>query len=203
MRNFKEFIKVGNNVVFIPSYYNNWDWDVEPQVVTISYRPYYTDGRPDPQPKDYDVDCYVEISEAIDGESQISLSELYPIIPAKEKKNVLWQDERCKLVGEVGDCDDDFKVIIRENGEWSVVEGDYIDEERTISELSFDELKELRKQICGGSIFLSDYCNDLGIYADDVCDYYDEFWSYLVDKYGEENAEAHDNANEFANYFFN
>lgn len=198
MRNFKDFIVEGNKVAFIPN--EAYHWSVEPCVVTVEYRPYYTDGTPDPTPEEYDGRCMVECYPAVDDDYQLSLDCLYPIKMLGEPVSVIVGTERLEKVGEVEGTD---YSLIKSGDTTRVLDFTEFDEERTIEELDFEELKDLRRQICGGSIYISDYCNSLGVAPDDVCGYYDEFWDYLVDKYGYENAQSHDNANEFANYFFN
>lgn len=197
MEDYKSFIKAGEKVIHIPTemFSDNWYYDAE--VVTIGkYRPYYTDGTPDPKPDEYDESCYVEIEGYTSwGESQISLGSLHEIF--KEEKNVLYAGENVKLYGY--DADKLYAVIIVEEN-YKVVDADDVQEIRSIYDLNQEELIELRQEICGGSIYTSDYINSLGIEADVACDFYDEFWRYLCEEYGEENAEEHDTPQEFAYY---
>lgn len=67
-----------------------------------------------------------------------------------------------------------------------------------ISDLTFDELKELRKQICVGSIYLSDYANSFGVDTEYLSSLCEDYLSYLCDEYGEDGADAHDTSEEFA-----
>lgn len=198
MRNFKEFIYEGSQVAFIPN--GVYHWSVEPCVVTVEYRPYYTDGTPDPDPEMYDGRCMVECYPAVDDDYQISLDCLYKITMLDEPVYVIVGTKRMKKVGEVDGTD---YSVIKDGDATRVLDFSEFDEERSLYELSFDELKELRNQICGGSLYISDYENNLGVCPEDLCDYYEEFWDYLCDKYGEDNAELHDTNAEFANYFYN
>lgn len=67
--------------------------------------------------------------------------------------------------------------------------------------LSIEELKKLRRQICGGSMYISDYNNTLGVFNETAYDYYEGFWEYLCEEYGD-SAEEHDTQEEFAEYCY-
>lgn len=199
---YKDFIKAGNKVAFIPTYdrFFGWSWDVEPKVVTIGeYRPYYTDGSADPKPEEYDELCRVEIVEDVAGESQISLSELFAIIPMTEETYAIWGTDCCKIVGRV-DAEDEDYFVLDHDGEWKIVAEDDFDIERDIFDLSRDELVRLRKQICVCSMFVSDYINSFGVNPDALCNLCEDYWSYLCDEFGEDEADAHDTPEEFANF---
>lgn len=75
-----------------------------------------------------------------------------------------------------------------------------IEEDVDPAMLTFDECKELWSEICRGSDFYCDYRNSLGVFENTAFDYYEGFWEYLVDVYGEENAYEKDTAEEFAEY---
>lgn len=199
---YKDYIKPGQRVAFIPSSYDTfygWDWDVDPQVVTIgAFRPYYTDGTPDPTPEQYDADCQVEIEEDIHGESQIKLEELFAIELSEKQVYGIWGTERCRIVGKV-DCEIGKYYVLEDGDEWKVVESDNFEEEREISELSFDELCKLRKEISLGSIYLSDYQNSFGVYAETLSSYAEGYEESLYEEYGED-WESHDTPEEFANF---
>ena len=49
-------------------------------------------------------------------------------------------------------------------------------------ELTFEDVVELRKQICFGSMFISDYENDLGVDKYQVCNFFDGYFDFLVDE---------------------
>lgn len=68
---------------------------------------------------------------------------------------------------------------------------------RHVWELSYDEMKNLRSQICVGSIYVKDYINDLGCPAKEVCDYSDGYCEWL-----DENETLTDDAENFADYCF-
>lgn len=214
---YKDFIKPNERVVYIADLSQiGWWCEVENCIVKIGeYSPYYTDGSADPTPEEYNEYCYVEAypESEIVGESQFRLADLHPIQKTDKEISILYGTERGKLIGKVleeeyvvyGDClkrewNESEYSVIEIDGEWKVVESEDIMEERCIYNLSEDELKKLRTEIRGGSIYTTDYKNSLGVHPDVVCDAYDDFWSSLEDEYGYENAEEHDTPEEFA-YF--
>lgn len=177
---YKEFIKPGNKVVYLPeNYISGWFNETLPQVVTIGeFRPYYTDGTPDPTPDEYDETCYVEIEEDINGDSQIPLRKLYPIIPEKDERYVIVDGKSCRMIGFV-DCDDEDYSVVDFEEEERVVDITEWQEMRSISDLSFDELIGLRKEICIGSIYLADYKNSYGIDENECCGEAEAFAEYI------------------------
>lgn len=78
------------------------------------------------------------------------------------------------------------------------------EKERHISDLTEDELKQLRKEICVGSIYLSDYYNSFNIDESELCDICDAYLEYLgMDDEGNwlpDNQHIPDTPEEFANY---
>lgn len=87
------------------------------------------------------------------------------------------------------------------NGKLIVTTLDKVEPNRDPSELTFDELENLWKEIRRGSIYTSDYRNFQGVYEGIACDCYEGFWASLVDEYKEETeAEKHDTPEEFADY---
>ena len=67
--------------------------------------------------------------------------------------------------------------------------------------LSEEQLKKLRREICGGSLFFDDYKNSLGVFQNVALVYWEGFWEYLREEYvDEEIAEKHDTPEEFAEY---
>ena len=222
---YKDFIKSGERVVYmLPEHEWRWNhplvWDdIENFIVKIGeYSPYYTDGDlSDPTPEEYNEYCWVEAypEEKKVDEYQFRLADLHPIQKTDEEISVIYDCKKWKLVGNVLSqewstnkngfmvCsweENGYAVLENPDGEWKVVSEDDFAIERDISDLSNEELQELRKEFCGGSIYISDYGNSFGIDPDYLCDLYDDFWSYLCDNFGEENAEEHDTPEEFA-YF--
>lgn len=198
---YKDFIKAGNKVAFIPSYesFYGWSLDVDPQVVTIGEYPvYFTDGTPDPTPEEFLPCCCVEIEENIHGEAQIELAELFGIELWEKEVYAIWGVSRCRVVGKVdydyGDC-----YILEHDSEWRIVDKECFEFERNISDLSFDELCELRKEISLGSMYLTDYENSFGIDVDTLSSYSEGYEESLYEEYGED-WENHDTPEEFANY---
>ena len=63
------------------------DYSDEPQVVTLAgYRPYYTDGTPDPKNDEVNELCYIETNEYVRDECQLSLNYLFEREEAEEKE---------------------------------------------------------------------------------------------------------------------
>ena len=194
---YKDFIKEGEKVIHIPEVMGSDLWWYDPEVVTIGkYRPYFTDGRPDPSPDEYDETCQVEIEEATSwGEAQLSLESLRPII--KEEREVLYNLNVCKLIGY--DEDKEYAVV-DVDGNLEVCESSDIEEIRNIEELSYEELKKLREQICLGSIYLSDYYNNLGVPVEEVSGCAEEYEMALSEQFGLE-WQDYDTPTQFAEYF--
>lgn len=167
---YKDFIKPGNKVIFYPKSFD-WDWSVEQQIVTIGeYRPYFRDGSPDPTPEQYDDSCYVEIVEHIADEKQIRLEDLFPIEPIC--KQVVFDG---KLVEQIGKNDELEKAVLLYGDDWLCVDGDTIDEYRTVYQLDREELHQLFNGCCIGSMYTTDYRNELGIPADEAMAEIEEF----------------------------
>ena len=71
------------------------------------------------------------------------------------------------------------------------------EKEVDITDLSKQELIELRSQICVGSIYLSDYENELGVNEEQVCDACEGYDNWLYEDGWKDNGEA------FAYYIMN
>ena len=67
---------------------SDWDWYWnKPQVVTLAgYRPYYTDGTPDPKNDEVNEWCYIETNEYVRDECQLSLKYLFELEEAEEEE---------------------------------------------------------------------------------------------------------------------
>lgn len=193
---YKDFIKPGEKVIHFPEDIDYNLWMYGPEVVTIGkYRPYYTDGSADPKPEEYNEWCWVEVEKETSwGGSQLCLCSLRPII--KEKKEVVYNSKVCKLIGY--DEEKDFAVIETDE-KLRVVYADEVDEIRHVPDLSRRELQELRKQISVGSIYLSDYCNTLGVPREEASNYAEGYLDYLREEYGED-WESHDTPEMFDYY---
>lgn len=70
---------------------------------------------------------------------------------------------------------------------------------RRMWDLSYDELLALYGQIRIGSIYGSDYFNDLGVTGDEVCEYAESYLEWL-DMKADEGEPEEDNAENFADY---
>ena len=207
---YKDYIKAGNKVLHVP-YEHSWWCGYKPEVVTIGeYRPYYTDGEmADPSPDEYEGCCQVEVCDTRYDERQIRLDRLFPIEQKEDK--VLYDGKVYEVYGYAQGCsvfecyadEDDMTAycILKEGDELRVVDEDDVCSPRTIEDLSHDELMTLWGDIVRGSNYTDDYRNSVDVPDDEACDIYEDFWCYLVDEYGEDNAAGHDTAKEFADYF--
>ena len=105
--------------------------------------------------------------------------------------------ESCQVIGY-----DQAKeyYVIEYDGETIVRSSCQIQIERDIEDLTFDELKELRGQICVGSLYLSDYQNEFGVAPKVVLDYSDGYIEDLYQTFNEDVGSEHETAEAFANY---
>lgn len=182
---YKDFIKAGNKAIYKPwhSMYFCWDSDEDAQLVTIGqYRPYYTNGNPDPTPDEYDEICRVEVEEATQGgDKQLELGTLFPFVDDVE--TLLCNGEVRKSIGHDEDCE---YYVIETDGDLKVVDSDCIEERRCMEDLTRAELMALRKQVRLGSLHFSDYHNSLGIPINEASDIMDEYgesinWDFSQD----------------------
>lgn len=206
---YKDYIKAGNKVLYVPYNGNWWDayWaEVKPMVVTIGeYRPYYTDGTPDPTPDEYEGCCLVEVEEPLE-ECQLRLDRLFPI--EQKEDSVLYEGKVYDVYGYAtgsGDCDYDNGTpycILKDGDELRVVEEDDVHSPRTIDELSHDELMKLWGDICRGSMFTDDYRNTVDVPDGVAMQAWEDFYNELYEEYGEDGADEHDTAQEFADCYY-
>lgn len=202
MENYKNFIKEGNKCVHVPeeNYTISNGWFYDPEILTISeFRPYYTDGRKDPTPEEYDETCMVECEGSQFDELQFPLGALYEIVPTQEETYVIYNDKVCKVIGYA----DDEQYVVVECGGDIVVDYSYnCPLDRDIYDLDEDELKDLRGQICVGSIYYSDYRNEYGVDPRlllSVCDDYLE-WLYEFPEVNDDNWHIYDTPQAFADF---
>lgn len=138
----------------------------------------------------------------------------------KVRRKVLWSDsgygyvdewKRAILVenprDEYGRFTNDFQYeshtfvkLKDEKGTIFTATLDEIEEDVDPAMLSFDDCKKLWREICKGSLYYSDYRNSLGVFEETAYNYYEGYWEYLVEEYGEEKADEKDTAEEFAYY---
>lgn len=200
---YNDFIKPGVEAVYIQREDARlWYYDPIVCVVKIGpHRPYYTDGSPDPRPDDILDWCHVE-AYPVDSdcrESQFRVSDLHPIQPDEERTEALHCGRCCRVIGRVleeddfGDWVETDYFVIEEDGK-KVVTDDIVIRRRR-EDLSREELVQLRGEICLGSLYLSDYCNTLGIAAYDASEMADEFLEAV------EAGEVRDTPEDFATYF--
>ena len=130
----------------------------------------------------------------------------------KKGVKVLWNDEEHEITSDVYDCLGN-KIESPENNGWydevELENGESVslcnlEPFRHVWELSYDELKLLRKDICVGSIYVLDYRNSFGIPCKEVCDYSDGFVEAVMDEYPDEDEQEKIlcDPEEFANYCF-
>ena len=95
---------------------------------------------------------------------------------------------------------DEIEVLVRdEKGEKFYATLEDLDVFAEMTDLSFDELCELRKEISLGSLYLADYRNSFGVDENEVCAYGEGYEVELYEEYGEE-WEKYDTPQNFANY---
>ena len=176
------------------------DYSVEPQVVTLAgYRPYYTDGTPDPENDEVNEWCYIETNEYVRDECQLSLNYLFELEEAEEEE-VLYDGEMYEVRGKyINDEEDEKYVLIDKNTEYLFVDSVDIQERHDVNSLDEESYKTLFNEIGRGSIYLSDYKNSVGCTCDDVCSFCDGYLDWLQDEFGEEYCE-HDTLESWLKY---
>lgn len=207
---YKDYIKPGNKCIYVPSnhpfatdneqFADEYDelFGNALKVVEISeYRPYFTNGLPDPTPEEYDSMCLVEVYCDQDGPIQAYFAQLLPLVNEDRDVTCVYENESCTIIGY--DPNKEYYVI-EYNGCTIVRVSSQVQEERFIEDLDFDELKELREQIVVGSFYLSDYRNTLGVSPKQVSDYADYYIEDLCRIFGEEGCNEHDTIEAFANF---
>ena len=176
------------------------DYSVEPQVVTLAgYRPYYTDGTPDPENDKVNEWCYIETNEYVRDECQLSLNYLFELEEADEEE-VLYDGEIYEVRGKyINDEEDEKYVLIDKNTEYLFVDSVDIQERHDVNSLDEESYKTLFNEIGRGSIYLSDYRNSVGCTCEDVCEFCDCYYDWLQDEFGEEYCE-HDTLESWLKY---
>ena len=176
------------------------DYSVEPQVVTLEgYRPYYTDGTPDPNNDEVNEWCYIETNEYVRDECQLSLNYLFELEEAEEEE-VLYDGRMYEVRGKyINDEEDEKYVLIDKNTEYLFVDSVDIQERHDVNSLDEESYKTLFNEIGRGSIYLSDYKNSVGCTCEDVCEFCDCYYDWLQDEFGEEYCE-HDTLESWLKY---
>lgn len=178
-------------------YWYDFYEDIVPQVVTLSgYRPYYTDGTPDPTNDEVNELCWIECD--ID---QLCLNDLFPIIPS-DKEEVLYNGVVVKVLHKYINRYGESKYMLdvkRFNGTNITIDEDDIEECRSIDELNEDDMRKLFSQITRGSINYCDYHNTLGVPCSEAMDFCDGYYEWLNSQY-ENRADDMDNINSFLQY---
>ena len=176
------------------------DYSVEPQVVTLAgYRPYYTDGTPDPKNDEVNERCYIETNEYVRDECQLPLNYLFELEEAEEKE-VMYDCEMYEVRGKYINYEEEEKyVLIDKNTEYFFVDKDDIQERNDVNLLDEESYKTLFNEIGRGSFYLGDYKNSVGCTCADVCSFCDGYYDWLYDEFGEEYRE-HDNLESWLKY---
>ena len=176
------------------------DYSVEPQVVTLSgYRPYYTDGTPDPENDEVNEWCYIENNEYVRDECQLSLNYIFELEESEEKEVMydgMMYDVRGKYINDEGD---EKYVLIDKNTKYLFVDKDDIQERHDVKWLDEEGSKSLFNESGRGSFYLGDYKNSVGCTCADVCSFCDGYYDWLYDEFGEEYRE-HDNLESWLKY---
>lgn len=208
---YKDYIKPGSKCIYVPS---NHPFATDNEQFTDEYdelfgnalkvveigecSPYHTNGLPDPTPEEYDSMCLVEVYCEQDGPIQAYFAQLLPIVSEDKDSTCIYENESCPIIGY--DPNKDYYVIEHEG--YAIVRvSSQIQEERFIEDLTFDELKELRGQICIGSIYYSDYNNSFGILPKQVLNYADAYLEELYQIFNEDDSK-YDTPEAFANFVY-
>ena len=205
MRNFEWIfnaegkVSEGKECVFDNASYDYW-YLHKPKVVTLAgYRPYYTDGTTDPKNDEVNELCYIEVEEAVFGEFQLSLNDLFELEESEEKE-VLYDCRMYEVRGKYINNEGDEKyVLIDKNAEYLFVDKDDIQERNDVNLLDEESYKTLFNEIGRGSIYLSDYKNSVGCTCEDVCDFCDDYYEWLQEEFGDE-ADEHDTIESWLKY---
>ena len=176
----------GKECVYDNSSYDDWHM-YKPKVVTLAgYRPYYTDGTPDPKNDEVNELCYIEVQESVYGDYQLSLNYLFELEEAEEKE-VLYDGKMYEVRGKYYDCLGYEKyVLIDKNTEYLFVDKDDIQERNYVNLLDEEGYKTLFKEICRGSIYLSGYRNSVGCTCEDACNFCESYYEWLKEEYGDD-----------------
>lgn len=182
-----------------PNKYWNW-YDNKPQVVTLAgYRPYYTDGTPDPKNDEVNELCYIETNDYVRDEKQLSLNHLYEIEDAEEQE-VLYNGHLYDVRGKYTNRYDDEMYILKKcDNEYLIVEKTDIEEYSSPYDLNEEDTETLFNEIRRGSIYLSDYANSVGCTWNEASSFCDGYYEWLYKEYGEE-YEEHDNVESWLRY---
>lgn len=189
----------GKECVYDNSIYDDW-YMYKPKVVTLAgYRPYYTDGTPDPKNDEVNEWCYIETNEYVGDECQLSLNYLFELEESEEKE-VLYDGEMYEVRGKyINDEEEEKYVLIDKNTEYFFVDKDDIQERNDVNSLDEEGYKTLFNEITRGSCYLSDYRNSVGCTCEDACNFCESYYEWLQEEYGDD-ADEHDNLESWLRY---
>ena len=91
--------------------------------------------------------------------------------------------------------------ILKDGDALTVVEEDDVCSPRSIEELDHDELMRLWGDIRRGSMYTDDYRNTVDVPDAVAMAAWEDFYNELYEEYGEQEADEHDTAKEFADWY--
>ena len=184
-------IAEGKEVVYYPT--DNW-YD-EPKIVTLAgYDPYYTDGSPDPKNASECVEwCKIEVCGEVD-DSQIPLRDLYELKKYDGEANLLYNGWEVEIIGTFEYIEGETKCIFKFNNDTKVEDLVLLEERCKLTDLNEEQLEWFYNHCVHGSIYISDYQNNLGIEVHEASNIADDWFDYLY------NDEKENTFEEFKNW---
>ena len=184
-------IAEGKEVVYYPT--DNW-YD-EPKIVTLAgYDPYYTDGSPDPKNASECVEwCQIEVCGEVD-DSQIPLRDLYELKKYDGEANLLYNGWEVEIIGTFEYIEGETKCIFKFNNDTKVEDLVLLEERCKLTDLNEEQLEWFYNHCVHGSIYISDYQNNLGIEVHEASNIADDWFDYLY------NDEKENTFEEFKNW---
>ena len=184
-------IAEGKEVVYYPT--DNW-YD-EPKIVTLAgCNPYFTDGQPDPKNADECVEwCQIEVY-SNPYESQIPLGDLYELKKYDGEANLLYNGWEVEIIGTFEYIEGETKCIFKFNNDTKVEDLVLLEERCKLTDLNEEQLEWFYNHCVHGSIYISDYQNNLGIEVHEASNIADDWFDYLY------NDEKENTFEEFKNW---
>lgn len=184
-------IAEGREVVYYPT--DNW-YD-EPKIVTLAgYNPYFTDGQPDPKNADECWGwCQIEVCGDVD-DSQIRLEDLYELKKYEGDASLLYNGQGVEILGTFEYIEGETKYAFKVGNVLKFEDEEYLEERKELSDLNEEQLEWFYKHCVHGSIYISDYQNNLGIEVHEASNIADDWFDYLY------NDEKENTFEEFKNF---
>ncbi len=172
-------IAEGKEVVYYPT--KNW-YD-EPKIVTLAgYNPYFTDGQPDPKNADECEEwCQIEVCGDVD-DSQIRLEDLYELKKYEGEANLLYNGCEVEIIGTFEYIEGETKYAFKVCDVLKFEDEEYLEERNELSDLDEEQLEWFYNHCVHGSIYISDYQNNLGIEVNEASDIADDWFDYLYNE---------------------